>query len=97
MRRTIRTLLLPVLAVAVLLTGGLAFADKAIDEPIRYELKSESDIGAVALTSRVVPAVQHIRTLQDYELTPARSDMRVASAGLVFDRIDRSPPATTWI
>ncbi|MCC3679226.1 hypothetical protein LLE81_00255 [Staphylococcus epidermidis] len=84
------------LAAAVILIGGYAYADQVVDEPVVHQVQVESDYPA-AVSARVVPAVHYIRSLQDYETTPARSDMRVASAGLVFDRIDRSPPASTWL
>ena len=84
------------LAAAVILIGGYAYADQVVDEPVVHLVKVESDYPA-AVSARVVQAVHYIRSLQDYETTPARSDMRVASAGLVFDRIDRSPPASTWL
>lgn len=90
-----RKLLLSVAAV-VLLLGGYVYADQPVDGQMVHLVKVESDYPA-AVSARIVPAVHHIRTLRDYETTPARSDMRVASAGLVFDRVDRSPPASTWM
>lgn len=96
--RITRKLLLSVAAAAMFLAGGLAIADHAADEKAALHLvKVQHDDGPAAVAGRIVPAVQHIRSLQDYEPAPARSDMRVASAGLVFDRIDRSPPASTWL
>ncbi len=84
------------LAAAVILIGGYAYADQVVDEPVAHQVQLESEYPA-AVSDNIVPAVHHIRTLQDYETLPARSDMRVASAGLVFDRVERSPPASTWL
>lgn len=84
------------LAAAVILIGGYAYADQVVDEPVVHQVQLESEYPA-AVSGNIVPAVHHIRTLQDYETLPARSDMRVASAGLVFDRVERSPPASTWL
>ena len=84
------------LAAAVILIGGYAYADQVVDEPVAHQVQVEQEMPA-AVSARVEPAVHHIRSMRDYETSPARSDMRVASAGLVFDRIDRSPPASTWL
>ncbi|WJN61352.1 hypothetical protein [Pseudomonas sp. SO81] len=84
------------LAAAVILIGGYAYADQVVDEPAVHMVKVDQE-QPMAVSGRVVPAVHHIRTLKDYETKPARSDMRVASAGLVFDRVTRSPPSSTWL
>ena len=83
-------------AAALILVCGHAFAGQAFDDHDIHLVKVAQDIPA-AVSARIEPAVLQQRALQDYRSPAMRSDMRVASAGMVFDSVDRSPPASNWL
>lgn len=90
-----RKLLLSV-AAAMIFVCGHAFAGQVVDDHSIHLVKVAQDIPA-AVSTRIAPAVLQQRALQDFRSPAMRSDMRVASAGLVFDSVDRSPPASNWL
>lgn len=88
------------LAVALSLACGLAFAEPedACSVPAAASYcATQGYVGAQG--ARLVPSVYLVPTLEDYNPPAMRSDMRVASAGLVFEQVSmaEAPPGSIWM
>lgn len=88
------------LAVALSLACGLAFAEPEDARPVPAAVSyyaTQDHVGASG--SRLVPAVYLVPALEDYRPPAMRSDMRVASAGLVFEQVSmaEAPPGSIWM
>jgi hypothetical protein len=88
------------LAVALSLACGLAFAEPhdARPMPVAVAYYNAQDL-ADATGPRLVPAVYLVSSVEDYRHPAMRSDMRVASAGLVFEQVSmaEAPPGSIWM
>lgn len=88
------------LAVALSLACGLVFAEPEDGRPVpaavHYQVAHDQ---AYAAGARLVPAIYLVPSMEDYRHPAMRSDMRVASAGLVFEQVSmaEAPPGSIWM
>lgn len=87
------------LAVALTLAWGLAFADPVDGRPVPAAVTYSTVQELADARPRLVPSVHLVPALQDYRSPAMRADMRVASAGLVFEQVSMSdaPPGSVWL
>lgn len=88
------------LAVALSLACGLAFAEPQDARPVPAAVNySTAQDLADAGGARLVPAMFLVPSIEYYRHPAMRSDMRVASAGLVFEQVSmlEAPPGSIWL
>lgn len=86
------------LAAMLFLVCGTAFAGPELPVGAGESEQYTADLcsGAAAMASHTSQVLE-VRSLPGYQAPNTRSDMRVASAGLVFDRVDGHPHAESTV